>query len=119
MAERGMELLEFNTHSFIVKIWLEEPGLGGRRGKWRGYITHVPSGERRYLESLNEILAFMIPYLLSMGVRLEGYWRFRDWLSRRRRRRPIASRPIELPGQRSSSTDPDGRQGEAVLERTD
>ncbi len=76
-----MDLVEFNTHSFIVKIWLEEPAEDNRKGMWRGHITHVPGGERRYLESLGEIVAFMVPYLLSMGVRLDAYSRLRARLS--------------------------------------
>lgn len=75
-----MDLIEFNTHSFVVKIWLEEPAENHHTGKWRGHITHVPSGERRYLKSLGEIIAFIVPYLVSMGVRLEGYWRLRSLL---------------------------------------
>ncbi len=76
----GMDLIELNTNSFIVKIWLEEPAENHQMGKWRGHITHVPSGERRYLKSLGEIVAFIVPYLVSMGVRLEVYWRLRSWL---------------------------------------
>ena len=63
-------MLELNTHSFIVKIWLEEPAEGGQQAKWRGHITDVPGGERRYLKDLSEIVAFIVPYLVSMGVRL-------------------------------------------------
>jgi len=76
-----MDLVEFNTHSFIVKIWLEEPAEDNRKGIWRGHITHVPGGERRYLESLGEIVAFMVPYLVSMGVRLDAYSRLGSRLS--------------------------------------
>jgi hypothetical protein len=72
-----MDLIEFNTHSFIVKIWLEEPSENHHKGKWRGHITHVPSGERRYLKSLGGIPAFIVPYLIAMGVRLEPYWNLR------------------------------------------
>lgn len=72
-----MDLIEFNTHSFIVKIWLEEPAENHHKGKWRGHITHVPGGERRYLKSLGEIAAFIAPYLVTMGVRLDVYSRLR------------------------------------------
>ena len=77
-----MDLIEFNTHSFIIKIWLEEPAENHDKGRWRGHITHVPSGERRYLKSLGEIVAFIGPYLVSMGVRLEASWRLRSLLRR-------------------------------------
>ena len=77
-----MDLLEFNTHSFIVKIWLEEPAEGNRRGMWRGHITHVPSGERRCLKNLDDITAFIAPYLERMGVKLDLLWRAKRWLNR-------------------------------------
>jgi hypothetical protein len=79
-----MDLLEFNTHSFIVKIWLEEPAEGNRRATWRGHITHVPSGERRYLKNLWQIAAFIAPYLMAMGVKLNLYLRIQEWLERQR-----------------------------------
>jgi hypothetical protein len=79
-----MDLLEFNTHSFIVKIWLEEPATKSRRATWRGHITHVPSGERRYLKNLWQIAAFIAPYLIAMGVKLNFYLRIQEWLQRRR-----------------------------------
>ena len=44
-----------NVQSFIVKIWFEE--ITGEHGKssWRGHITHVTSGDRCYVKSLDEI----------------------------------------------------------------
>lgn len=90
-----MDLIELNTHSFIVKVWLEEPGEDPHQGRWRGHITHVPGGERRYLKSLREILAFIVPYLSSMGVRLDVYWSLRSWLRQRYGRRGAESRTAE------------------------
>ena len=75
-----MDLFETNTHPFIVKIWLEETAAEAGRAKWRGHVTHVPSGERRYLEELDDITAFIAPYLEGMGVRLGPLWRVRRWL---------------------------------------
>jgi hypothetical protein len=65
-----MDFLEPYTHSFIVKVWLEETVEEAGRAKWRGHITHVPSGEKRYLEDLDEITTFITPYLEEMGVRI-------------------------------------------------
>ena len=73
----GMDLIEFNTHSFIVKIWLEEPADDDNKGKWRGHITHVPDGERRYLNGVGEIADFIVPYLASMGVQVDALSRLR------------------------------------------
>lgn len=77
-----MDLIEFNTHSFVVKVWREDLTEDHPQGRWRGHITHVPSGERRYLKNLNGIVGFMLPYLEAMGVRLDAFWRLRSWLAR-------------------------------------
>lgn len=65
-----MDLFEFNTHSFIVKIWLEETAEEVGQATWRGHITHVPSGERRYVQDMDEITAFITPYLERLGAKL-------------------------------------------------
>jgi hypothetical protein len=59
------------THSFIVKLWLEETAEEAGQDVWRGHITHVPSGERRYLKSLRAIEAFIAPHLNRMGLKLD------------------------------------------------
>jgi hypothetical protein len=60
---------ETEVHSFIVKVWLEETVEEAGRAKWRGHITHVLSGKRRYLQRLSEVSDFIIPYLERMGVK--------------------------------------------------
>jgi hypothetical protein len=65
-----MDLPECYTHSFIVKIWLEETAEEVSQATWRGHITHVPSGERHYVQELGDIPAFIAPYLERMGVKL-------------------------------------------------
>ena len=77
-----MELLEPNTHSFIVKVWLEETAEEAGRTTWRGHVTHVPSGERRYVQNLDDIVAFIAPYLKGMGVRFQKRWPMQRWLRR-------------------------------------
>jgi hypothetical protein len=79
-----MEPHESKSHSFIVKVWIEDTGQRAGRLVWRGRITHVPSGERRYLRDLNMISAFIAPYLSDLGVQLGAYWELRDWLRRRK-----------------------------------
>lgn len=76
----NVELYEFNTHAFVVKIWLEE-GL-----RWRGHITHIPSGERRYIQDLGEIDDFILPYLEKMGIQPKALERLCRWLRRKRPR---------------------------------
>lgn len=78
----GIDPFESNTNSFIVKIWLEEAAEEAGQARWRGHITHVPSGERHYLRNLDDIAFFVGPYLDAMGVRLEMRWRVWRWLKR-------------------------------------
>jgi hypothetical protein len=73
---------ESTTHSFIVKVWLEETAQEAGRATWRGYITHVP-GERRYLHDLDDVTSFIAVYLETMGLDLGWRWRLRRWLRRR------------------------------------
>jgi hypothetical protein len=77
-----MDEIESEVQSFIVSIWVEERVEGGGRGIWRGHITHVSSGRRRYLKNLDEIGDFIPLYLEEMGIRLGICWRIRRWLKR-------------------------------------
>jgi hypothetical protein len=66
------------VQSFIIKLWL----IGDEReaGVWRGYITHVPDGERRYFSRLSEIDDFFRRYRIEMRPRRRLASRFVDWL---------------------------------------
>ncbi len=72
--------VESTSHPFVVRIWLEVAAHGSRGATWRGHITHVPSGERRYLRNLQDITTFIAPYLEEMGVKLGLLWQVRRWL---------------------------------------
>ena len=74
--------MEFRVHSFIIKVWPEETGKRGKGVTWRGHITHVPGGERRYLRDLDAITAFIVPYLEAVGVRFGLRRRIKRWLHR-------------------------------------
>lgn len=76
--------IELTTHSFVMKLWREEYSQIAGHARWRGYITHIPGGERRHVQRLNEIAAFIAPYLEQMGIRLDLSWRLCRWLDRRR-----------------------------------
>jgi hypothetical protein len=69
-----MEPFELDTQSFIVKIWLEETAQEAGQATWRGHITHVPSGKRRYLQDLDSIADFITPYLEEMNVEIDTFW---------------------------------------------
>lgn len=68
-------MYESTSHSFIVRIWVEEPAARGRRAVWRGQITHIGDGERRTVQRLTEIVAFIAGYLSELGVRESLFWR--------------------------------------------
>jgi len=63
-----------------VKVWLEETDQPENQAEWRGHITHVPSGRRRYVRELNEISVFIGMYLKEMGARLDTESKVRQWL---------------------------------------
>jgi hypothetical protein len=73
---------EAATHSFIVKIWLEETASESGEARWRGSVTNVPDGQRQYVSDLTEIGSLIAKYLKEMGVRLGLRWRLWLWLFR-------------------------------------
>ena len=77
-----MTLFEDKTHVFMVRVWLERREIEGAGAEWRGVIEHMTSGERRYLNDLEDITNFIAPYLTEMGVKFAPYWRLRRWLKR-------------------------------------
>ena len=75
-----MDLLESTAHSFIVKVWLEESEGKSSQPTWHGYITHVPSGERRYVKTLAEIPDFIKQYINNAPVHGGLKSRVSSWL---------------------------------------
>jgi hypothetical protein len=73
-------LAELQTHSFIVKIWLEEAASESGVARWRGSVTHVPGDERHNVSDLTQIGSFIARYLTEMGVRPSMAWRIWLWL---------------------------------------
>jgi hypothetical protein len=78
-----MQSLESISHSFIVRVWREEPDTTA--AAWRGEITHVPDGRRRRLEGLGDVREFIAPYLAELGVDAGPGGRLRRWFRRWRR----------------------------------
>lgn len=74
-----MDLTESTVHSFIVKLWLEDGGET-KQPTWHGYVTHVPSGARRYLKTLSDITDFIGQYVDGADVHLGLKSRVRGWL---------------------------------------
>jgi hypothetical protein len=63
---------ERHTLSFVIRIWLESEATRLRPKRWRGHITHVPSGKRRYFERLALIGEVIEPYLDALGGPVPG-----------------------------------------------
>ena len=80
MDEPSIQLAEFNTHSFVIKLWLDDTDREREPAPWRGYITHVSSGTRRYLKDVDDIVKFIEPYLEAIGVAKRPRWRIGKWL---------------------------------------
>ena len=78
-----MQSLGSDTHSFIIKIWIEEVTDETKHVVWRGHITHVPDGARQYLNGLPDIQKFIAPYLKAMGAEV-GKGKWRQWMKRGR-----------------------------------
>jgi hypothetical protein len=81
-----MTLSREDTHSFIVRIWCEPREIEGSAPEWRGTVEHVSGGQRRYFRDLDEIAAFVSPYLVQMGVKVPLRWRLRQWKLQWKRR---------------------------------
>lgn len=63
--------MNHNRRAFIIRIWREPREIEGALPEWRGVIESTHDNQRRYLKSLDEIIAFIAPYLDKMGVSLE------------------------------------------------
>ena len=74
----AMNLIE-KTHSFIVRVWLEEPPGVITPGTWRGHITHIPDGERQHVQDLAGISDFIARYLRQMGADPGSHHGLSDW----------------------------------------
>lgn len=48
-----------SIQSFVVKAILERDPRHGQRLRWHGYVTHVPSGDRRAWLVIREITDFI------------------------------------------------------------
>lgn len=71
-----MDPLEGDTHSFIVKIWVEHQPLPAL---WQGQVTHVASGRRRSFRSLSALNAFIVACMRDLPG---GHQSWRELLNR-------------------------------------
>ena len=48
-----------NNHSFVVRIWHEALDGEGNATIWRGWIHHVPSGQKQLVDDLDQVVHFI------------------------------------------------------------
>lgn len=83
------DLWEANTHAFVLRIWQEEIPTQGDP-IWRGHITHVISGQRRYFQRLSDVVGFITAYVAPMNrtmgrhseLQVSFLYRLHQWLCR-------------------------------------
>jgi hypothetical protein len=78
---------ESETRTFVLRIWREETAGEDGAARWRGHMTDVESGDKRYVQDLDGVVAFLMQHLQPWGVRFGLRWRASTWLARRRRRK--------------------------------
>lgn len=80
---RTMRDFEEGTHVFIVRLWREPRELEGAMPVLRGAIEHVPSGNRRYINDLRQIVEFLSSYMETPDFKLTKRERLKRWLTDR------------------------------------
>jgi len=63
---------EANSHSFIVRFWVEPREIKDAKPVWRGVVEHVSSGRKLYLKNLKEIKAFIESYIGEIDERIRS-----------------------------------------------
>ena len=61
-----MPLLEDRTAVFIVRLWCE-CGDSETAVVWRGSVEHVRTGERRFFQQFDDLIAFMRHVQAGLG----------------------------------------------------
>lgn len=61
-------MLASESHSFVVRVWLEEPADESGPPRWRGQVTHVLDGGGRFVDDLDDVVMFIAGYLSAWGV---------------------------------------------------
>jgi hypothetical protein len=60
--------LESLSHTFVLKVWVEEFMEESRVARWRGRITHVLNNDYIYFEDLETLHTFLKKYLDKLNL---------------------------------------------------
>jgi hypothetical protein len=52
-------MTEHSNYAFIVRIWLEPREISNLPAEWKGMIQHVSSGQQRYFNTFEQLVAFI------------------------------------------------------------
>jgi hypothetical protein len=69
LARGNVSLFEPPSHTFLLRIWIEEIPQESGRLCWRGSITHFPDEDRRYVQTFDQVAAFIWDH-----IRLQGHF---------------------------------------------
>ena len=58
LNEQSSSWLRFRSELFAIRLWREGPPDGG--GTWRGWLHHMPSGEKREFWDWETFIASLI-----------------------------------------------------------
>lgn len=64
-------MIRERTHVFIIRLWIEPREIEGMSSEWRAMIEHIPTNQRRYVRSLDEIRTFIAAYLPATADQAE------------------------------------------------
>ena len=80
LAGVGVGSIQPDTHSFVVKVWLNDHAQRSGKVIWRGRITHVPSGSCQHFSKTADMVDFIADYLQQLGVKPPLWSRVHRWL---------------------------------------
>ena len=82
--------MDENIHVFTLRFWREPREVKSAKPKWRGVIVHLASGKKKYFENLDDVLTFIVPFIVDTGLMADqtdesAKW-FERWLGSLRKR---------------------------------
>jgi hypothetical protein len=63
-----MNSTDEETQVFIVRLWRERREIEGARPVLRGTVEHVASSERRSITNMDDVTAFVQPYIEAIDA---------------------------------------------------